>query len=123
MTTSRDPHGLGRRGEDLAAAHLSTLGLTLLDRNWRDPGGEIDLVAADGELLVAVEVKTRRSERFGHPFQAVDARKILRLHRLALAWLRAHPDAGYHGHRVDVLGIVLPDEGETAIEYFRAVRP
>ncbi|MFJ4174263.1 YraN family protein [Microbacterium sp. NPDC089696] len=82
---------LGRAGEDRAANHLSGIGYDILDRNWRCAQGEIDIVARIGGHLAIVEVKTRRSGRFGHPFEAVDARKLGRLWKLAYAWVAEHP--------------------------------
>ncbi len=68
-----------RYGEKVAAAHLVEAGWTLLDRNWRGTRGELDVVALDGDVLVAVEVKTRRGTGFGHPAQAVTPAKLVRL--------------------------------------------
>ena len=62
---------LGRRGEDLAAGYLESLGMLVVERNWRCTEGEIDIVALDGDALVIAEVKTRRSLDYGHPFEAV----------------------------------------------------
>ena len=79
--------GLGRAGEDLAAEWYRCRGYRVLARNWRCPVGEIDLVLIhDGQIVVA-EVKTRRSDAFGIPALAVDARKQQRLRRLAAMWL------------------------------------
>ncbi|HOW01581.1 MAG TPA: YraN family protein, partial [Rhodoglobus sp.] len=50
---------LGRRGEEIAARYLASRGLAIVERNWRCPQGEIDLIARDGGELVFVEVKTR----------------------------------------------------------------
>lgn len=93
----RHPHlvaakdDLGRRGEELAAAFLESAGYTVLDRNWRCARGEIDLVARHGNETVFVEVKTRSSTAFGHPFEAITDRKLARMRRLAHAWTEAHP--------------------------------
>ena len=75
---------LGRRGEELAAAYLERAGMRVVARNWRAPGGagEIDIVARDGPVLVVAEVKTRTSLRYGHPVEAIDARKRRRLRGL-----------------------------------------
>jgi len=73
----------GRAGEDAAAALLESHGYRILGRNVRVPGGEIDLVALDGAVLVFVEVKRRDSRRFGTALGAVDARKRRRLRELA----------------------------------------
>ena len=73
---------LGRAGEDRAARYLQSRGYTVIDRNWRVRDGEIDLVVTRPGELVVVEVKTRRGEGFGHPFEAIDARKQRRLWHL-----------------------------------------
>lgn len=91
-----DPrHELGRRGEALAAQALRRQGYKVLYRNFRPKrgGGEIDLVCRQGETLVFVEVKTRRSVAFGRPADAVDAEKRELIRRGARAWLRLLKDA------------------------------
>jgi putative endonuclease len=111
---------LGRRGENLAADHLTASGYTVVDRNWRCSQGEIDLVATvDGET-VFVEVKTRSSAAFGHPLEAVTTQKLARLRRLAAAWCDAHP--GSHDRiRIDVIGIIAPTHGLIEIEHLERV--
>ena len=68
--------------------YLEAFGMRIEERNWRCPEGEIDFVALDGDALVIAEVKTRKSLDYGHPFEAVGADKLARLHRLAAAWCR-----------------------------------
>jgi len=70
---------LGQAAEDLAAAHLDAAGLRLLTRNYQCRLGEIDLVCREGEVLVFVEVRQRRSERFGGAAWSITARKRLRI--------------------------------------------
>lgn len=84
---------LGRWGEQVALAFLADRGWSVVERNWRCRYGEIDLIVHDpiGGVLAFVEVKTRRSEDFGGPLAAVDARKAARLRRLAGIWLHEHP--------------------------------
>lgn len=109
---------LGRAGEQRAAAHLEASGYRIIDRNWRCPHGEIDLVAHSAGVLAVVEVKTRTSEAFGHPFEAIDRRKAARLWRLALAWIAAHPDqARGHRLRVDALAVIGPDPWTARLEH------
>ncbi len=79
---------LGQTGEDLAAAHLRELGYRIVKRNLRGPGGEIDIVAWDGETLAFVEVKARESRTFGSALGAVDARKRRRLRAIAADFLQ-----------------------------------
>ena len=101
-----DKDVFGRAGEERAARYFEERGFTLLDRNWRCRDGEIDLVVADGSAVVVVEVKTRRGEEFGHPFEAIDARKRVRLWRLAIAWAGAHREQ-LQGRRlrIDAIGL------------------
>jgi len=109
---------LGRAGEDRAVAHLTGDGYRILTRNWRCAQGEIDIVAERDGTLVVVEVKTRRSEDYGHPFEAVDRRKADRLWRLAMAWLAAHPDrARGRRLRVDVIGLIGSDPATARLEH------
>jgi putative endonuclease len=112
---------LGRRGEELAAGYLTSRGYRIVDRNWRCPQGEIDLVARHGRHTAFIEVKTRSSVAYGHPFEAITPAKLGRLFRLARLWCRAHP--GRHGElRVDVVAIVAPPNGEPVVELFEDVR-
>ncbi|MSY98262.1 MAG: YraN family protein, partial [Actinobacteria bacterium] len=62
---------LGQYGEEVAARYLSGLGMKVIERNWRCEFGEIDIVASEGIALVVCEVKTRSSEAFGSPFEAI----------------------------------------------------
>lgn len=108
----------GRAGEERAAAHLRSAGFTVIDRNWRCPQGEIDIVAVRGRDLVVVEVKSRRSVAFGHPLEAIDARKAARLWRLALAWIVAHPDlARGRRLRIDAIALTGPDAPTAVLEH------
>ena len=79
---------LGNAGEDAAAAYLASLGYRILGRNVRGPAGEIDIVARDGTTLVFVEVKARRSHRYGSALSAVDYRKRSRLRAAAADYLQ-----------------------------------
>ena len=80
---------LGAAGEERAAAWYRARGYRVLDRNWRCREGELDLVVARGRALVIVEVKARRSDRFGTPAEAVTPAKQRRLRGLALRWIEA----------------------------------
>jgi putative endonuclease len=100
---------LGATGESLAADLYRKLGFTIVDRNWRCNSGELDLVVACRDLLVFCEVKTRRSDFFGSPAEAVGYAKQARLRRLAAAWMSEHGD-GWRNVRFDVVSVVI---GET----------
>lgn len=116
----RAKDGLGRYGEDLAAAHLAEAGLRLLARNWRCPQGELDLVAADGDTLVFCEVKTRTSTRYGLPAEAITAVKAARLRRLGAAWLGS-TGGGWCTVRFDVVAVLRPRTGPAVIQHLRGV--
>jgi putative endonuclease len=82
-------HGaLGRSGEDAAVRLLEERGYIVLARNVRLPGGEIDVIGKDGDVIAFIEVKTRASRRFGTALAAVDARKRRTLRALAADWLQ-----------------------------------
>jgi putative endonuclease len=77
----------GARGEALAAAWYEARGYEIVDRNWRCPQGEIDLVVRLRRTIVFCEVKTRRSDAYGLPAEAVTHEKRQRLRHLAARWL------------------------------------
>ncbi|MFF3443562.1 YraN family protein [Streptosporangium sp. NPDC002721] len=95
---------LGKHGEQIAVDYLLAQGLRILDRNWRCPDGEIDIVALEGRTLVAVEVKTRSGRSHGTAFEAVTSAKIARLHRLATGWLAGRQER-FDAVRVDVVAL------------------
>jgi len=117
MGRRHDPKRLGIDGEQTAARWYVERGYTVLDRNWRCSDGELDLVLSIGSTVVFCEVKTRSSDRYGSPFDAVGPDKQRRLRRLAGRWLReAAPFrpvdirfdvAGVMGRRVDVIESAL----------------
>ena len=111
---------LGRLGEGLATEFLIDAGYVIVERNWRCSQGEIDIVALDGTELVFVEVKTRSSVAFGHPFEAITAPKMARLRRLAGAWCEVHPGR-YRSIRIDAIGILAGRGTAPTIEHLRSV--
>ena len=78
----------GREGESRAAAFLEASGYSVVQRNLRLPGGEVDLVCRDGDSIVFVEVKWRSTGRFGSAVSAVHARKRATLRRLAADYVQ-----------------------------------
>lgn len=109
---------IGRRGEALAVDLLRAEGLTIVERNFRCRAGEIDLVAFDGPTLVFVEVRSRRGDRAGTPFESVDARKQARVTRVARHFLATRGLAD-HDVRFDVVGVRF-DHEPPAVEHLRA---
>lgn len=110
----------GAAGEDRAVAYVRTLGYRVLARNWRCDEGELDVVAAHGRELVVVEVKTRRSLRYGDPLAAVDRRKLARLWRLGLRWRAEHAVSARL--RIDVIGITGDDPSTGELVHLQDVR-
>jgi putative endonuclease len=81
---------LGKLGEDLACGELERRGYAILARRYRRRGGELDIVARDGDTIVFVEVKTRDGDAFGDGREAVTALKQHRIVQLALDYLMRH---------------------------------
>ncbi|MDR1728769.1 MAG: YraN family protein [Acidobacteriota bacterium] len=95
---------LGRKGERLACRHLLREGFDILARRWRGRSGELDIVAFEGDLLVFVEVKTRATDRYGAPWEFVDARKQQALERAAAEFIAAC-DLGRYAYRFDIASV------------------
>ena len=81
---------LGTAGEEAVAAWYERRGYRVLDRNWRVREGELDLVLRTSSVVVFCEVKTRRGDAFGTPFEAVTRTKQQRIRTLAMRWLQEH---------------------------------
>src|SRR6266576_1144282 len=113
-------NNLGRCGEQAAVEYLERAGLRILDRNWRCTEGEIDIVAAERQVLVICEVKTRSSAQYGSPFEAITRSKRARLRRLAVRWLVAH-GVLFDEVRIDVIGLVRDKSGHYQREHVRGV--
>ncbi|MFC7275169.1 YraN family protein [Paractinoplanes rhizophilus] len=112
MTTERQ--AVGAYGERVAARYLQEAGLVVLHRNWRCPDGELDLVLRDGDVLVFCEVKTRRTDLFGTPAEAVTRDKVRKLRHLASRWLQ---ETGLHARsvRFDVVEVLPQPRGEAEV--------
>lgn len=109
-----EPHDLGKLGEDLAVNYLIDKGYQILERNWRSGHKEIDIIALFDDILVVVEVKTRKSDFFGEPDIAVGASKQRMLIWAADAYVRykkLHVEV-----RFDIISIVFT-AGEPEIEH------
>ena len=106
----------GAAGEELAAQYLLKRGDEILARNWRIREGELDLVTLDRNGLIhVVEVKTRSSAAFGHPFEAIDSAKAHRIQRLALAWLATNGALGCD-YQIDAVAVLISNDGSHTIE-------
>ena len=120
MSTAGQSRALGAYGESVAARHLAADGMVLLDRNWRCELGEIDLVLRDGPVLVVCEVKTRSSDEFGSPLEAVGPAKAERLRHLADRWLEDH-GLRVAEVRIDLVGVLQDGHGAPAVDHVRGV--
>lgn len=96
---------IGRAAEERARRYLESHGLTLLEANFRCPGSEIDLITRDGDCVVFIEVRFRRSSRFGGGAESVDRRKQERLGACALYYLQCHRRLARLAARFDVLAL------------------
>ncbi len=117
MTEER--RAVGAAGEDAVARWYGESGYSVVARNWRVRGGEIDVIARRGTTLVFCEVKTRRGDLFGSPAEAVTFRKQTRLRRLALQWLGENA-----GHaetlRFDVASVKPDGRGSWTVDVLEA---
>lgn len=107
---TQDRLSLGRWGEDAAVSFLQAQGIKIVERNFRTPVGEIDLVCKSGKILLFVEVKTRRGRSFGLPQEAVGVRKQRQIIRAAQWYLSAGKGRGLQP-RFDVVAIELGEGG------------
>jgi len=108
---------LGESGENLACDELRRRGYAILDRRYRTRAGEIDIVARDGNALVFVEVKTRRSARYGRPGDALTFAKRHRVTMMAADWLARHRIRASEC-RFDVVAVTVV-EGRSSVTVVR----
>ncbi|MBI4847877.1 MAG: YraN family protein [Nitrospirae bacterium] len=107
---------LGEKGEGLAAAFLKKKGYSIIEQNYKNSIGEIDIIAKDDDTLVFIEVKTRESIEFGLPFEAVNNRKRRKIANVALLYLKRFDDLPQC--RFDVLSICYKN-GKPEFELIR----
>lgn len=99
-------YDLGKLGEDFAAGILEDRGFLILERNYRCPFGEIDIIAEKAGKLSFVEVKTRATLRFGRPAEAVNQQKQRRIRRAAGFYMQRERGAGCAGVSFQVIEIL-----------------
>jgi putative endonuclease len=108
---------VGSFGEARVADYRIKLGDEVLDRNWRVREGEIDVVTLDSQgVFHFIEVKTRSSMAFGHPFESISQVKLLRMQRLAMGWLVTHDCFGCE-YSIDIASVLLNSDGTHTLEY------
>lgn len=103
-----DTKSTGNLGEDLACDYLKKHGYRILERNYRIRGGEIDIVAKDGDYLVFVEVKARNSYKYGPPLESITPWKIKSLLKTALFYV-VKTNWGNRPYRLDVVALDFAD--------------
>ena len=108
---------LGSFGESRVAEYRLQAGDEILDRNWRVREGEIDLISLDKSgRFHFIEVKTRSSLAYGHPFESISQVKLLRMQRLALGWLVTHDCFGCE-YLIDIASVLINPDGTHSLEY------
>lgn len=109
ILSKKNKRNVGTYFENMAADYLTDRGIMILERNYRNKLGEIDLIGLDEQgWLIFAEVKYRSSEHWGNPLAAVDSRKQRIISRVALAYLKSRCRSLDVKCRFDVIGI----EGE-----------
>lgn len=114
---SRSPQNiaLGKLGEDIASDFLSKKGYKIIDRNFKARYGEIDLIAIDRNTLVFVEVKTRTSDRFGTPEEAITPRKLYEVVKTSEYYEILNPQLPKLT-RIDVIGIMIDETTHSVLQ-------
>lgn len=96
----------GRQGENIAQEYLKNCGYKIIDKNWHySKNAEIDIIAEDKDVIVFVEVKTRTSLNYGHPFEAISKEKIEKINNAILAYLKLC-EKSYKSYRFDGIAII-----------------
>ncbi len=110
---------LGNYGEDYTCEYLQNKGYRIIERNFRNKLGEIDLIAKDGKVICFIEVKTRESLQYGAPFEAVHLAKQRKMARVALSYLKYRFNTVDILSRFDVISIYRPPQGQPTIEHIK----
>ena len=96
---------VGNKGEAIAASFLENNGIIILERNYRNRFGEIDIIAIEGNVLLFIEVKYRKDESFGYPLESVGYFKQQKIRKLARYYLN-EKHYFMHSIRFDCIGIM-----------------
>ena len=110
---------LGVAGEDMACRYLEKKGMTVIGRNVRCSLGELDIIAIDGSKIVFIEVKSRKSLKYGRPSLALTKDKQRKVRQLALCYLHEHKEYKSLAPRIDVIEIILGGD-EPYINHIKA---
>ena len=112
---------LGRCGEERAAAFLSEKGFSCLASNWRCRSGELDLIVERGSEIRFIEVKTRKTDLYGPPEEAVTARKMAHLRLAAEQWISEQAFLSQKSFQFDVISIVWPGTAQERLVWIENV--
>ncbi|MBI2415902.1 MAG: YraN family protein [Candidatus Kerfeldbacteria bacterium] len=110
-------HMTGSVGETIAADYLLGKGFTVVARNWRLRTAEIDIIAQRDDVVYFFEVKTRRSLQYGHPYEAISARKLFKIKQAGVVYV-ARRQLRYRALAVGVIGIVLNHTSDRCTIYY-----
>lgn len=111
MSKLKENYSKGKRGEELVISYLKGLNYSILEVNYRTPIGEIDIIALDKNILVFVEVKSRKSKKYGEAAEAVNMYKQQKIINTAMLYLQSK---GYTNiqSRFDVVEVYYMGNGE-----------
>ena len=112
---------LAKKGEDMATAYLKKKGYQIVERNFRRGYGEIDIIAVKDNTLVFIEVKTRTSNKFGSPLEAITPWKLASLTKTAQFYKVLHPHFP-DSMRIDAIAIYINQQsGKEEIEHSKNI--
>lgn len=109
---------LGLKGEQIACHYLQNKGYKILRRGFRSNRKEIDIIAAEHQTAIFVEVKARRKTQFGFPEEAVDSAKQEKIKMAAAAWLREQP-FNFRECRFDVISVIFTSDEDYEINHLQ----
>lgn len=98
----------GKAGEELAFEYVLKKGFTIIEKNWRYSRiGEIDIIASDKNTLAFIEVKTRTTDKFGHPAESINQAKMNKIIKLAQIYLSQNEKIKFDEYRFDAVCVIL----------------
>lgn len=109
---------LGNKGESFACNFLEKKKMKILERNFRTPLGEIDIIAKDKDEIVFVEVKTRSSNKFGEPQESVGFAKQKTIKKVAMIYLKGKKLLDKVGVRFDCVALSPAGDNDFDVEHF-----
>jgi putative endonuclease len=116
-----DKQALAHWGEETAKNYLEARGIRIVEKNYRTPSGEIDLIGFENDDLIFFEVKTRSSIKFGYPEEAVDTKKIEKIEMVANEYLDTLSTNNLNW-RIDTVAIIRnPNTQKYQIKWFKNV--